>query len=170
MRVILNRLFLAVRLGGCGFINSEETRKAAYTASLLFCAPKMRDFCPTIGELALVACSTRELQNMVSSLRARGVQCLDAVNSTLLWTLRPKIWPTKTYHCRVTSHTPPSRAGFPPHWSTTQWCCCTSSSISERDSQTSPTWHFAIVVNGLMQILPSSSTRWTMQHSKRRYT
>jgi len=90
MRIILNRLFLAVRLGGCGLINSDETSAAAYTASLLFCAPKMRDFCPTVGTSAIAARSTLELQNTISSLRARGVQCLDPVDNTLLWTLRPE--------------------------------------------------------------------------------
>jgi hypothetical protein len=90
MRGIVNRLFLAVRLGGCGFIYSEETREAAYTASLLYCAPKMRACCPTIGKLASVARSSQELQDTVSSLCIRGVQCLDPVNTTLLWTLRPE--------------------------------------------------------------------------------
>ena len=91
MRTVLNRLFLAVRLGGLGFINSEETRDSAYTASLLYCAPRMRDFCPTIGTSATVTASIRELQDTVSSLRARGVTCLDPVDSAVLWTLEPQI-------------------------------------------------------------------------------
>lgn len=132
MSIILNRLFLAVWLDECSFIDSDEIREAAYAASLLYSAPKMRDFCPTIEELPLVVRSTWELQNTVSSLRARGVQCVDPVNSSLLLTLRPELWPTETPYselqallrimaCRVTSLTPPSRAGFPPHWYTTQY-------------------------------------------------
>jgi len=53
MSIILNRLFLAVWLDECSFIDSDEIREAAYTASLLYSAPKMRDFCPTIEELPL---------------------------------------------------------------------------------------------------------------------
>jgi len=51
----------------------------------------MRDFCATIGISAVVTNSIRELQDAVSSLRARGVTCLDPIDSTALWTLEPQI-------------------------------------------------------------------------------
>ncbi len=49
MQTILNRLFLSIRLGDDGMINSEETREAAYVGSLLQCAPAIRQFCATAG-------------------------------------------------------------------------------------------------------------------------
>ena len=51
----------------------------------------MRDFCATIGISAVVTNSIRELQDTVLSLRARGVTCLDPIDSTALWTLEPQI-------------------------------------------------------------------------------
>jgi len=97
MSIILNRLFLAVWLDECSFIDSDEIREAAYAASLLYSAPKMRDFCPTIEELPLVVRSTWELQNTVSSLRARGVQSID---------LATRIMAYRNALLRVTSLTP----------------------------------------------------------------
>ena len=55
MRAVLNRLFLSVRLGGDGFINSEATCEAVYAASMLYCGPLMRSAVPTLGTSDIVA-------------------------------------------------------------------------------------------------------------------
>jgi hypothetical protein len=94
MQTILNRLFLSIRLGGDGMINSEETREAAYVGSLLQCAPAIRQFCATAGILSTdttIATCLHEFERAHHSLQSKGVTCLSASTSVNIWTSPPQI-------------------------------------------------------------------------------
>jgi len=94
MKTILNRLYLSIRLGGDGMMNSEEIREAAYVGSLLQCAPAIRQFCATAGLLptdTTVAMSIHEFELAHHSLLSKGVTCLTALTSINIWTSRPQL-------------------------------------------------------------------------------
>ena len=112
MKTILNRLYLSIRLGGDGMMNSEEIREAAYVGSLLQCAPTIRQFCATAGLLptdTMVAMSIHEFELAHQSLLSKGVTCLTALTSINIWTSRPQLrmrkrLQTSSNHCVVQLH------------------------------------------------------------------
>jgi len=94
MLQILNRLFLPIRLGGDGMINSTETREAAYVASLIQCAPKMRQFCAEVGVFAgdtTISTCIQEFELALTSLNSKGVTCLSSFNSLSIWTSQTQV-------------------------------------------------------------------------------
>ena len=94
MLQILNRLFLSIRLGGDGMTNSTETREAAYVASIVQCAPSMRQFCPDVGVFATdatIATSIHEFEIALASLSSKGVTCLSSFNSLNIWTSQAQV-------------------------------------------------------------------------------
>ena len=94
MLQILNRLFLSIRLGGDGMTNSTETREAAYVASIVQCAPSMRQFCADAGVFATdttIVTSIHEFQLALASLSSKGVTCLSSFNSLNIWTSQAQV-------------------------------------------------------------------------------
>ena len=65
-----------------GMTDCNELKDAAYVASLLQCAPHMRDFCSSAGARATdthLVTSLREFDASLQHLRARGVTCLPLI-------------------------------------------------------------------------------------------
>ena len=120
MRAVLNHIFLPVRLGGDGFINSETTCETAYTASVLDCGPLIHSAVPTLGTTGIVALNILALLDATRSLQAQDVQCIPTVASTLLWTL-PLL--SNGTGCKTTH----GCDDISSYWRTTEWPWCFSS-------------------------------------------
>ena len=88
MQNILSRLFLSIRFGGDGMINSEETRETAYVGFLLQCAPTIRQFWVTAGILSsdtTIATCIHEFERTHHSLQSEGVTLTSPSQIRMLW-------------------------------------------------------------------------------------
>jgi hypothetical protein len=88
MQVVLNKLFLNIRRGGFGFTNAEATRNAAYVASVVEAAPRMRELCPTVGRVNPTTPSPPSLAEFTSALNALiqdGNSAVSEIDSVTMW-------------------------------------------------------------------------------------
>jgi hypothetical protein len=92
MAAIIDRLFLSLRLGGAGMTPAIELRHAAYAASMIECAPRIRRLADEVGQVgdSISAPATppymAELISSVDVLRQAGVSCLDGLEVGDIWT------------------------------------------------------------------------------------
>jgi hypothetical protein len=148
MKAVLNRLHLAIRLGGDGFSNTEEIRDGLSNTML---HPSCNVHLPCIPGF----------DPAVASLRMKGVLCLNEISSNPIWTSPPQLRMQKL----ITSQLQALRRGdaqlsYRQDFSAMDLLCNNLILLMTRlfDVKPLPTLLAGIAVSGLLLIQPSSST------------